>query len=144
MPHNKCKIRSSVWLRGIIYGECHVYHSIWALCSSFHVLASLFFPSSSLLMFPYWSLISLSILFSFPHSGCLSLFMTQFMSEEENRQKQEFKTLQENQEIQLKELQDQCNFNITELNQLQVQQCILICLHSFRITSAEMLLVWKR
>ncbi|MCJ8742689.1 hypothetical protein PDJAM_G00085320 [Pangasius djambal] len=45
--------------------------------------------------------------------------LTQFMSEEESRQKQEFKTLQENQEIQLKELQDQCDFNITELHQLQ-------------------------
>ncbi|KAI5624566.1 STE20-like serine/threonine-protein kinase [Silurus asotus] len=45
--------------------------------------------------------------------------LTQFMLEEENRQKQEFKTLQETQEIQLKELQDQCDFNITELQQLQ-------------------------
>ncbi|XP_060765287.1 STE20-like serine/threonine-protein kinase [Neoarius graeffei] len=45
--------------------------------------------------------------------------LTQFMSEEESRQKQEFKTLQENQEIQLKELQDQCDCNITELHQLQ-------------------------
>ncbi|KAF5892770.1 phospholipase DDHD2 isoform X2, partial [Clarias magur] len=45
--------------------------------------------------------------------------LTQVMSEEEIRQKQEFKTLQETQEIQLKELQDQCDFNITELHQLQ-------------------------
>ncbi|KAF4082560.1 hypothetical protein AMELA_G00153070 [Ameiurus melas] len=52
--------------------------------------------------------------------------LTQFMSEEESRQKQEFKTLQENQEIQLKELQDQCDSNINELHQLQNEKLQLL------------------
>lgn len=77
---------------------------------------------------------ALSVMFSFPY---LFVSVTQFMLEEEHRQKQEFKTLQENQEIQLKELQDQCDFNINELNQLQVYQHTSISLHSFTITSSK-------
>ncbi|XP_049324323.1 serine/threonine-protein kinase 10 isoform X1 [Astyanax mexicanus] len=45
--------------------------------------------------------------------------ITQFLAEEESRQKQERSQLQETQESQLKEVQEQCDANITELQQLQ-------------------------
>ncbi|KAK1800467.1 hypothetical protein P4O66_005502 [Electrophorus voltai] len=45
--------------------------------------------------------------------------LTQFLSEVEAQQKQEWTKLQENQEVQFREVQEQCDANISELQQLQ-------------------------
>lgn len=108
------------------------------------ILSELFvspFMGRPLVFFPFHPFFLLSSFWggSFYCSFFSLFFLAQFISEEESRQKQEFKTLQENQEIQLKELQDQCNFNITELSQLQVRQHALISLHSFTITPDSIL-----
>uniref|UniRef100_A0A673L8J2 non-specific serine/threonine protein kinase n=1 Tax=Sinocyclocheilus rhinocerous TaxID=307959 RepID=A0A673L8J2_9TELE len=51
--------------------------------------------------------------------------LTQFLSEEEARQKQERQSLQESHENQLKAVQEQCDASAAELQQLQVHQCQL-------------------
>ncbi|XP_062870748.1 STE20-like serine/threonine-protein kinase [Trichomycterus rosablanca] len=64
--------------------------------------------------------------------------LTQFMGEEEARQKQEFRLLQENQELQLKEIQDQCESNITELHQLQNEKLqVLVEMEKKKIKTLE-------
>ncbi|XP_036384678.1 serine/threonine-protein kinase 10 [Megalops cyprinoides] len=52
--------------------------------------------------------------------------LTQFVSEEEARQKQERQTLQQSQEMQLKQLQEKCDGNIAELQQLQNEKLQLL------------------
>uniref|UniRef100_A0AAY4AIB6 non-specific serine/threonine protein kinase n=1 Tax=Denticeps clupeoides TaxID=299321 RepID=A0AAY4AIB6_9TELE len=52
--------------------------------------------------------------------------LSQFTSEEESRQHQEWQTLQQSQEGQLKEVQEQCDANLAELQQLQNEKLQLL------------------
>ncbi|XP_031433243.1 serine/threonine-protein kinase 10-like [Clupea harengus] len=52
--------------------------------------------------------------------------LTQFLAEEERQQRQERQALVQSQEAQLKEVQDQCDANITELQQLQNEKLQLL------------------
>ncbi|KAJ8333846.1 hypothetical protein SKAU_G00411650 [Synaphobranchus kaupii] len=52
--------------------------------------------------------------------------LTQFVSEEESRQKQERQNLQQTHETQLRELQEQCDGNIAELQQIQNEKLQLL------------------
>ncbi|KAG5834217.1 hypothetical protein ANANG_G00259230 [Anguilla anguilla] len=52
--------------------------------------------------------------------------LTQLVSEEESRQKQERQTLQQTQEAQLRELQEQCEGNVAELQQIQNEKLQLL------------------
>ncbi|KAL4609556.1 serine/threonine-protein kinase 10-like isoform X1 [Arapaima gigas] len=52
--------------------------------------------------------------------------LTQFLAEEDARQKQEKQNLQQSQERQLSELQEQCDVNVNELQQLQIEKLQLL------------------
>ncbi|KAJ8286322.1 hypothetical protein GJAV_G00037140 [Gymnothorax javanicus] len=52
--------------------------------------------------------------------------LAQFVSEEESQQKQERLILQQSQEAQLREIQEQCNANIAELQQIQNEKLQLL------------------
>lgn len=84
---------------------------------------------------------------------------SQFLSEEEARQKQERQSLQESHENQLKAVQEQCDASAAELQQLQVspstweQPCSVFMLREcgsqclcldFRMRSSKFLWTWRR
>ncbi|XP_048115316.1 serine/threonine-protein kinase 10 [Alosa alosa] len=52
--------------------------------------------------------------------------LTQYLADEESRQRQERQALVQTQEVQLKEVQDQCDANIAELQQLQNEKLQLL------------------
>ncbi|XP_062409782.1 STE20-like serine/threonine-protein kinase isoform X2 [Sardina pilchardus] len=52
--------------------------------------------------------------------------LTQYVADEESRQRQERQALVQTQEVQLKEVQDQCDANIAELQQLQNEKLQLL------------------